>query len=272
MRCHTPNAAGTSLADVGRWFQADGQEPASSLALSLVLNLGFGGLHGSAADDLAHFAGLFRERAHLRLDILAVQTHHLAQILGMQQRLRVVQRGLDVLLGIAHRLSADVLRTCADRLAALFDRTRGRLSAGKEFLEALARLVEARICHGSHVFRDFKTVMPIFVHGPTPVALARALAPLSAQAIGKTLRRRRFGSAKIWIGENFAGKKLSRIFGGVTQPRQVHRSWTFAGVMQDINARSTKGFEGDPKIKGYPGLWRPQPWTCLGWRAIITLC
>ena len=42
-------------------------------------------VHGGLADELAHFADLLRQRAHLRLHIFAVHPHHLGQILGFQQ-------------------------------------------------------------------------------------------------------------------------------------------------------------------------------------------
>ena len=40
-------------------------------------------IHGGLADGLAYFAGLLRQRTHLRLHIFAVQPHYLGQILGL---------------------------------------------------------------------------------------------------------------------------------------------------------------------------------------------
>ena len=68
--------------------------------------LGLGGLHRCFPHDLAHLAGLLGERTHLIRHIFAVQPDHLGQILGVQQRLRVVQRGLHILLGKGDRLGA----------------------------------------------------------------------------------------------------------------------------------------------------------------------
>src|SRR5882757_2082852 len=159
--------------------------------------LAFGGVHGGAADDLPHLAGLFRERAHLRGNILAMQTHHVTEILGVQQRLRIIERSLHVLLGIGHCLRGDVLGARADRGAALLDRAGGRLRAGQELFEPLARLFEARVRHGAHFLRDFgdcETVMPIFVHGPTPFALAgrSPAAPFAHDHMHRNLLANRF--------------------------------------------------------------------------------
>src|SRR5215472_13532154 len=104
---------------------------------------GLGSLHRRMADSLAHFAGLLGQGAHLRLDVFAVQLHHLGQILGVQEVLGVIKRGLHVLLGKSQRLCTDVFGAGAHRLVALLDRTRGRLRTGEELLEGLARLLEA---------------------------------------------------------------------------------------------------------------------------------
>jgi hypothetical protein len=64
-------------------------EAAVRLAWRSVFRLGR--VHGGLGDGLTHLAGLLCQRAHLTLHILAVQPHHLGQILGFQQRLRVVE-------------------------------------------------------------------------------------------------------------------------------------------------------------------------------------
>ena len=51
-------------------------------------------IHGRAADDLAHLIGLLGKVTHLALHKLAVQPHHIGEVLGVQQRLRVIERGL----------------------------------------------------------------------------------------------------------------------------------------------------------------------------------
>ena len=55
-----------------------------------------GRVHGGAADDLAEFAGLVGEGLHLGLDVIAMQPHHVSEVLGVDQRLGVVQRGLHI--------------------------------------------------------------------------------------------------------------------------------------------------------------------------------
>src|SRR5215472_2334003 len=118
---------------------------------------GLGSLHRRMTESLAHFAGLLSQGAHLRLDVFAVQLHHLGQILGVQEVLGVIKRGPHVLLGKSQRLCTDVFGAGAHRLVALLDRTRGRLRTGEELLEGLARLLEARFSHRAHLFRNFET-------------------------------------------------------------------------------------------------------------------
>ena len=96
------------------------------------------GIHRRPADELAHLAGLLSQRPHLGLHISAVQPHHVGQILGVQQGLRIVQRRLDVLFGIGNGLGADVLGAGANRRTPLLDRARGLLRAGEEFIKGLA--------------------------------------------------------------------------------------------------------------------------------------
>src|SRR5579883_2462948 len=57
------------------------------------------GIDRRAADHLAHLVGLLGERTHLALHDFAVQPHHLGKVLGMQQRLRIVEGSLHVLFG-----------------------------------------------------------------------------------------------------------------------------------------------------------------------------
>src|SRR6185437_3021571 len=77
-----------------------------------------GGRDRGAADDLAHFAGLLGERPHLGPRILGIEPHCLGDVLGTDQRLRVIERCLHVLFGPGERLGSDVLapaRTVAPR-------------------------------------------------------------------------------------------------------------------------------------------------------------
>src|SRR5579872_3291525 len=54
--------------------EAAGREGRSLVVSSLAAStLGLGGIHRRAADDLAHFTGLLRQCAHLRLHIFAMQ-------------------------------------------------------------------------------------------------------------------------------------------------------------------------------------------------------
>jgi hypothetical protein len=81
--------------------------------------------------------------------------------------------------------------------------------------------------------------MPIFVHDPTPFALA-----------GEALLLR---SPTTAVHRNL----LANRFAGMTRHPQVCPSWTFAGVLQDINARAAEGFAGNPKIKVIPAFGSP---------------
>jgi len=77
-----------------------------------------GGRGRGAADDPAHFAGLLGERPHLGPRILGIEPHCLGDVLGTDQRLRVIERCLHVLFGPGERLGSDVLapaRTVAPR-------------------------------------------------------------------------------------------------------------------------------------------------------------
>src|SRR6266403_4405553 len=107
-------------------------------------------------------------RAHLRLDIFAVQPHHFRQILGVQQLFGIVQRGLHVLFGVGYRLGADVLRAGANGCTSLLERSGGLLCAGQEFIKGLAGLLEARLGHRSHILWNLETVTPFIAHGATP--------------------------------------------------------------------------------------------------------
>src|SRR6187549_161723 len=71
----------------------------------------------------------------MRLHSEYVQTHDFGQILGVQQRLGIIQRRLDVFFGIGHRLGADVLGAGANRRPLLLDGSGGRLRAAQELFE-----------------------------------------------------------------------------------------------------------------------------------------
>src|SRR5882757_6355126 len=50
------------------------------------------------------------------------------------------------------------------------------------------------------------------------------------------------------------GTYWQTVFAGMTRHSQVCPSWTFAGVLQHINARAAEGFGGNPKIKVIPAF------------------
>src|SRR5882724_4367409 len=129
-----------------------------------------GGIDRRPADNLAHLAGLLSQRAHLRLHIFAMQLHYFGQILGVQQRLRIVERCLHVLFGIGNRLGADVLGAGGNRRTPLLDGPSGLLRAGEEFLKGGAGLIEAGLGHRSDVFRNLETLTALFAHVSLPVA------------------------------------------------------------------------------------------------------
>src|SRR3954467_9902005 len=129
-----------------------------------------GGVHRGAADDLAHLACLLRERAHLRLHIFGVQPHYLGHVLCLQQRLRIVQRGLNVLLCIRHCLGVEVLGPGANAGSALLDRTGCLLSRAHELLEGLAGLLKTHLGHRSHFLWNLETFTSIVAHVPLLLA------------------------------------------------------------------------------------------------------
>src|SRR5260221_3071378 len=147
---------------------APAPSPGALGTAQMVSGFGLGGIHRRAADDLAHLAGLLGQRAHLRLDIFAVQPHHFGQILGVQQLFGIVQRGLHVLFGVGYRLGADVLGASANGCTSLLERSGGLLCASQEFIKGLAGLLEARLGHRSHILWNLETVTPFIAHGATP--------------------------------------------------------------------------------------------------------
>ena len=88
-RARAERRAGMTRRLIRRFERALSPKPC--VAEGVRLDLRFGGLQRRAADDLAHLAGLLGERAHLRLHIGRVKPQHFADVLGVQQRLRIVE-------------------------------------------------------------------------------------------------------------------------------------------------------------------------------------
>src|SRR3954469_21777605 len=98
----------------------------------------------------------------------------------MQQRLRIVERGLNVLFSVGDCLCADVLGPGANALTALLHRPRGGLRSSHKLFKSPARLFEAGFSHGSHFLWNLKTVTRFFVHVPLslcPIVVRRASLP-----------------------------------------------------------------------------------------------
>src|ERR1700737_460068 len=227
----------------------EGTETPQVFASALASAFGLGGFHRRPADNLSHLAGLLRQRPHLRLHIFAVQPHDFGQILGAEQRLRIVQRCLHVPFGIGNRLGADVLGAGTDRLASLLDRACGLLRAGEEFFKGLARLIEAGFRHRSHFFWNFETLSRFFAHGPTPVAYRRAIHGPDAP---------------------FAHVISTKDFAGMTRRPSVP-SWTFDRRLQHPNAGAAARFGRIKVISALASSMTARPWTCRRPRAILTV-
>src|ERR1035437_78130 len=94
-------------------------------------------------DQDADLLGLSLEGGELSLEELALQGKRFLRGFGLDQLVREIKGGVDILLGVAQRLRADRLDVLLCGLGGLVCGADGLLGDGNEALERLARLINA---------------------------------------------------------------------------------------------------------------------------------
>jgi hypothetical protein len=106
-------------------------------------------------DQRAELLGLALHRVELILDELALQLERFLRVLHMDELLREVERGVDVLLGETEHIGADMLDPGLGVGRHAVDRSGRLLRHRHEAFEGLARLIDAALGEIAQLVGDF---------------------------------------------------------------------------------------------------------------------
>ena len=107
-------------------------------------------------DQDADLLGLGLEGGELSFEKLALQGKRFLRVLGLDQLVRQIEGGVDILFGVAQRLRADRLGVLLCGLGSLVGGADGLLSDRNEALERLARLIDATFGEIAKLVGNFK--------------------------------------------------------------------------------------------------------------------